>query len=135
MFRRDVVMAKLDPELRWVGDFFPRPLGSGWKLERVTADGTAWSLGTFDPLTVITSGAVELDGKRWLHVSLARPTRLPSYSDMTMVKDLFIGPQATALQVFAPRSRHVNLHQCCLHLWHCADGDVTPDFARGGASI
>lgn len=29
-------------------------------------------------------------------------------------------------------SRHVNKHPYCLHLWRCLDGDVVPDFTRGG---
>lgn len=28
--------------------------------------------------------------------------------------------------------KYINLHPTCLHLWHCLDGDVVPDFARGG---
>ena len=52
----------------------------------------------------------------WLHVSLSRANRMPSYQDMCDVKSLFIGPDRKAHQVFAEESQHVNIHAYCLHL-------------------
>lgn len=86
-------------------------------------------------LMVICSGAVEEDGRRWVHVSVSRKSRIPSYDDLRVVKHLFIGGDKQAVQLFPPDDRHINLHPFCLHLWHCIDGDGLPDFAHGGNSI
>jgi len=117
----------------WARDLLPRVLPADWACVERGADGAKFQ--SDDRLTVIMSAAVEQDGKRWLHVSCSRPTRLPSWDDLRRVKDLFVGRERTALQVVPPASRHINIHPNCLHLWACLDGDVTPDFARGGDTI
>ena len=86
-------------------------------------------------MSVIVSGAVEQDGKRWVHVSVARPTRLPSYDDMAWAKQTFMGADAYAYSVWAPVDKHVNIHPWCLHLWACIDGDGLPDFTAGTGSV
>jgi hypothetical protein len=94
------------------------------------AGGSCWQkLG--DELSVIVSESIERDGRVWLHVSMSRPTRLPTWSDMRRVKDAFIGKERKAIQVFPPDSEYVNQHPYCLHLFCCLDGDVLPDFRRG----
>jgi len=87
-----------------------------------------------DGMTVITSIKRELDNKLWLHVSLARPNKLPSWNDVLEVKNLFIGDK-TALQVLPKKDKYIDCHKYCFHLWHCIDGDVTPDFTRGNNII
>jgi len=67
------------------------------------------------------------DGTEWLHVSVSRRDRIPSYQDLIEVKDLFITPEREAIQVFPPRDKHVNDHPHCLHLWSRIDGPVMPD--------
>lgn len=117
----------------WEQTLEPRVLPYSWRLLTRTLDGAKYQHESL--MTVITSVALELDGKVWLHVSLARRSRLPSWDDVVAVKNLFIGEDETALQVLPPRDRYINIHPHCLHLWHCLDGAVTPDFARGGRSI
>lgn len=96
-------------------------------------DGECWQS---SDLRVIWSIAAENDDRLWMHVSVSRPTRIPSYSDMTRVKDLFIGPDRVAYTVLAPASQHVNIHPNCLHLWAPLEGDPPlPDFSRGTGSI
>jgi hypothetical protein len=34
-----------------------------------------------------------------------------------------------------PKAKHVSIHPGVLHLWHCLDGDVTPDMTAGGETI
>jgi hypothetical protein len=114
-------------------DFLPRVLPAEWSLVGRSEDGAQYR--SLRGLVVIVSAAVELDGKAWLHVSMSRRDRLPSYDDMKAVKDVFMGRERTALQVFAPSSKHVNIHDFCLHLWACLDGDATPDFTRGSGSL
>lgn len=104
-----------------------------WKRVGHGEDGEAWE--SMD-LRVIWSMAVENDDRLWMHVSVSRSTRLPSYSDMTRVKELFVGIDRVAYTVLAPANKHVNIHPNCLHLWAVIDGDdPLPDFTRGGASI
>ena len=81
-------------------------------------------------MSVIITAEIQRDGKRWLHVSMARANRVPDWQEIKLVKSLFIGDDKTALQVFPPKSQFVNIHEFCLHLWHCLDGDVTPNFAH-----
>jgi hypothetical protein len=92
------------------------------------------------PLRFIVSLAKEQDGKRWLHASVSRVGGgMPSYDDLKKLKEYCIGETRTALQVFPPKAKHIDLagpHGVeVLHLWSCMDGDVTPDFSRGGKTI
>jgi hypothetical protein len=84
---------------------------------------------------VLVSCAHYGDEKHWLHVSVSRKNReLPNWDLMSQVKDVFIGADRTALQVMPPRAKHVNIAPI-LHLWHCLEGDVTPDFTAHGETI
>lgn len=105
----------------------------GWDVKRKLEDGKSYmnkSLGLY----VIVSGAVELDGKRWIHLSVSRKSRIPTYEDIALAKKLFIGRERKAIQVFAKESEHVNIHPYCLHLWSC-DEEILPDFTHGRGSI
>ena len=120
------------PEREWVVPFLNPRLPKGWDRDpRLSTDngsgfraGGSATLGR--GLFVMVSGAVELDGKRWIRVSLSRRERMPSYEDMALVKRLFLGEEKRAIQVFVPATEHYNLHPNCLHLWHCLDGDGLP---------
>lgn len=89
-------------------------------------------VGSAQGLLVIGSGNTERDGKRWLHLSMSRRSRLPTYDDLCLVKDTFIGRDRLAVQVFARTADHVNHAKFCLHLWSCLDGDPVPDFRHLG---
>lgn len=107
---------------------------AGWVLRVPGADG----LGCLDEpkrgLRVIHSIARQ-GGKVWLHVSVSRRDRcLPTWDQLRLVKDLFVGKDRTALQVLPPEADYVNKAEV-LHLWCCLDGDVTPDFTAGTGSI
>ena len=91
--------------------------------------------GQWQHLFFIVSIAVEDDGKSWLHASVSRTDKqLPNWGDLADLKRLCVGEHRTALQVFPPKDRHVNLGPV-LHLWSCMDGEVTPDFTCGTGSI
>jgi hypothetical protein len=127
-----------DAELkRLVKLHMPRVLPSVWERDVEGEDGNRWirHYPGGAGLSVIASVEFHSDRKWWLHVSVAHPNRLPSYDELADVKELFIGAERTAYQVMPPRSKHVNIHKYCLHLWHCIDGDVTPDFTKGGKTI
>lgn len=123
------------PERAWLWPFLQPPhiAPAAWKREprAETANGVGWRSARHG-LFVMVSGAVELDGRRWVHVSLSRRDRLPSYDDLALVKRAFLGPDTRAIQLFVPEAEHVNRHRFCLHLWHCVDGDGLPDFRTMG---
>ena|SRR5215472_10531291 len=111
-----------------------------WYIREVCIDG--WKLRTDGDdifrrrgMTVIISGAVELDGRRYMHCSISRRKVIPSYADLDYIKDAVFGPDREAYQKFARRREHVNIHFFCLHLFSCLDGDRLPDFTRGSGSI
>ena len=110
-------------------------LPRSWSMARRLEDGAAYR--NSDGLTVILSGAVELDGLEWLHLSVSRKSRLPAWRDLVLVKTLFIGAERTAYQIVPDHRRHVNIHPYCLHLWapRLAAADPLPDFCRGGSTI
>ena len=66
---------------------------------------------------LVSTDKIDEDGGWWLHVSTSRPDRLPSWEDLRLVKDLFIGRQNEAIQVLPADRDYVNLHPNCLHLW------------------
>ena len=84
------------------------------------------------PLFVLCSARTENDGKRWMHVSCSRRNRLPSWEELRLVKDTFIGRERKAIQVLPPDSEYVNIHGYVLHLWCCLDVDPLPDFRQAG---
>ena len=81
-----------------------------------------------DGRRVVASVKEEADGHRWLHVSVSRRDRLPSYQDLADVKAAFIGEDRDALQLFPRRAAHVNHMPTTLHLWCCLDARPLPDF-------
>ncbi len=98
-----------------------------WQLIERLEDGAAYDH-SFLKLRVIESWHDARDGRTWLHVSLSREDRIPSYEDVATIKRVFIGEDKEAYQVFPPVERHVNIHPNVLHLWCWPDGPVLPDF-------
>jgi hypothetical protein len=86
----------------------------------------------WNQIKVIVSIDLPPDGRRWIHLSCSHEDRLPNWEELKEVKERFIGEEKTALQVLPPKSRYVNFHPHRLHLWHCLDGDVVPDFTNNG---
>ena len=119
-----------DDTREWVYPLLPNSLPPHWREVERNLDGAKYiGKRPMGVMSVIVSGAVERDGNRWLHVSCARPDRLPTWDDLTFVKATWIGPDRYALQVFPPVTRYVNIHPFCLHLWHCLDGWPLPEFS------
>lgn len=117
----------------WTFDHLPRVLPASYRVVETAEDGMKYM--RKDHMTVIASGATELDGRKWLHVSCAHPTRLPSWKELMEVKEIFIGRDRAAIQVIPPKAKHINIHPNCLHLWCCLDGEILPDFTQGTGSI
>jgi hypothetical protein len=114
-----------------------RLLPYGWRRKNPLREKTeVWDYRS--SLRVIWSEGKQLDGRWWAHVSVSRrDEKLPTWEQLTTVKDLFIGTEAEAYQVLPPEARYVNQHPGVLHLWACRDepGGVLPDFTMGSGSI
>jgi len=130
---RHSTLAALAAEAHWIFEFLPQVLPADVREVERAGDGAYYR--TLGGLGVIASGDIELDGKRWLHVSVSRAHRLPSWEDLRAVKDLFIGRERTAYQVLPRAEKYVNINPHVLHMWCCLDGDPLPDFTRGGSTI
>jgi hypothetical protein len=73
------------------------------------------------------------EGQWWLHVSVSHTWKPIDYETMTTVKRLFIGEDRRALQVFAAKKHHVNIHPNVFHLWCRIDApDGIPEFGAEG---
>jgi len=114
-----------------LSEYVPRVLPSGWSI--IDRFGDGYRLQLRDGLRVIVSTADFPDGRDWMHVSMSRVDRLPSYGDMKHVKEVLIGNDRWAAQFFPPAADHVNIHQFCLHLWCPLTGELPwPNFGEGG---
>ena len=80
-------------------------------------------------------GEFEYEGEKWLHVSCSRKDKFPKWKELKEVKELFIGKDRRAVQVFPKKSEYVNIHPNCLHLWCCLERDTIPDFSMGLGTI
>lgn len=108
----------------------PAIIPKGW---RETRCGPGWTYrhGAL-ALVVISEAKEEADGKVWLHVSVSRKDRIPSWEDLVSIKNIFIGKDEKAVQVLPPTKEHVDINPNVLHLYRCLDGDPLPDFRVGG---
>lgn len=106
----------------------------GWREFRYREDGGQW-LNDKRKLSVIASIAVEQDGRVWLHLSMAHPSRMPTYEELTYLKRHWAGDERKAIMVLPAKTEHVNIHQNCLHLFVCLDEDPLPDFTHGMGTI
>lgn len=117
----------------WQHEFFPRVMTVDWSLVERIDDSVTWD--RRDGLRVLASAALQNDGKRWLHVSCSRRNNVPNFKELREVKNIFIGKERTAMQVFPGETKYVNMHPYVLHMFCCLDGDVLPDFTKGTGSI
>ena len=126
---RERTIAKLADELS------PRVLPAGWELREDYENAKVYR--SAGGLAVIAEVAFYPPDNRgaqpWLHVSVSRADRLPSWEDLREIKDLFCGRDRLALQILPPEAEYVNWHPFVLHLWVClGPGRIVPDFRREG---
>jgi hypothetical protein len=113
----------------------PTVLPAAWKLHTRGSDGARYQ-NVLTGALVIVSCSREMDGRRWVHFSMSRPTRVPSWSELREAKDLFLGREVYAYQVLPPQTKYVNINPNVLHLWCCLDAEPPlPDFTRGTSSL
>ena len=84
-------------------------------------------------LLLVMTGLVIKGGKIWFHVSVSSQDRVPNYSELMLVKNIFIGEENEAIQVFPSKKDKINDHPYCLHLWRCLEENPLPDFSLFGS--
>jgi hypothetical protein len=84
-------------------------------------------------LTVIASSGDEKSGVNWEHVSVSTRKHAPTWVEMDFIKRLFFDDEETVMQLHVPRSRWINNHETCLHLWRPTDQAIPlpPDITVG----
>ena len=103
---------------------FPTHIPYNWTpLDQDGSQGRRWIVSGV--MTVICSVLTYPDGKRWIHVSCARKTRIPDWDDLKHVKEIILGDRF-AVQIFPPKDEYVNLHPFCLHLYSPEDQNYRP---------
>lgn len=65
------------------------------------------------------------------HVSIApKANKLPTWNDMSTLKDIFFSDEEEVYQIHPPKSRYVNLKDNCLHLWKPKNGKTLDDLVK-----
>lgn len=75
-------------------------------------------------LRVLVSIDIMQNNKEYLHISVSREDKLPSWADMKTAKSIFIGTEKEAFHVLPKESEFVNFCKNCLHLWHDLSEDL-----------
>ncbi len=57
------------------------------------------------------------DGDFWEHVSVSTHKRIPTWEEISFIKDLFWNEEDCVIQYHPPISDYINCHPRCLHLW------------------
>lgn len=121
------MMPEVNDALRF--EIGTRLAGTSWVLIETGDDGQAWQhqgLG----LRVMWSVAREDDDRPWLHVSVShRNGWPPNRNHMARVKEVFVGPDRYAYEVWPPADRYVNIGEV-LHLWAPVDHQPLPEFSH-----
>jgi hypothetical protein len=64
------------------------------------------------------------NGTSWLHISISRRDRYPTWEEIRFAKDLFIGRDMDSVMILPRKEDYINLHPNCFHLYHRLDGDT-----------
>ncbi|WP_319759544.1 hypothetical protein [Maridesulfovibrio sp.] len=102
--------------------FRPERLPLSWEERPSHLEGAAFFVrDNLTSLAVFASVDMMFDnaGKscEWIHLSVSRQAKLPSWDDLKDVKGTFLGDHREAVQVLPKAEDYINLHPFCLHLW------------------
>lgn len=118
--------------------YFPQPqaIYKQWPIERTMGKAAAEYMRAWEHngLMIIASAGEYDDGREWLHISVSRKSRVPSYDELTRIKRDFIGDDKKAVLVLPEKKKHVNIHDYCLHLFYSAENPL-PEFSAGMGTI
>jgi len=77
--------------------------------------------------------AIQLGVGGWEHVSIHindnGRERIPTWYEMTLIKDVFWKEEECVVQFHPAKSEYVNIHPHVLHLWRRIEGFPTPPIA------
>lgn len=120
-------------QIEGTSDTWVLTIPAGWEVVKIQSR-ILIHLRASDGLAALVSAARMDDGKVWIHGSVSRQNKMPDYQDMVRLKNLAFGPNRYAAQVMVPESKHVNIHNYCLHLWGplYANEWPMPEFSKGG---
>lgn len=81
-----------------------------------------------DPLRAIVSVDLPPDHPdgHWLHLSISRARRLPTWGDLCTARDQLGYRERLFVQMVPPASAWLNMHSYCLHLICRLDGETIP---------
>jgi hypothetical protein len=83
-------------------------------------------------LMVIASSGDESLGVDWEHVSVSLKNRCPNWLEMCYIKSLFWDDEETVMQLHPPKSKWINNHAYCLHMWRPKKAEIPlPPDVRG----
>lgn len=113
----------------------PRVLPASWREVQRGRDGAKY-MNASARLGCILSCSIEADGRAWLHMSVSHAQRIPTWGELRVCKEQFLGDRE-AYSVMPPRARYVNLHKNVLHLFALLDetASALPDFTGGTGSL
>lgn len=90
------------------------------------SDGEGWehvSISLIKEEYILTGNGRRIGQKRKLSVD-----RCPTWEEMCWIKDLFWDEDETVTQFHPPKSKYVNMHKYCLHLWKPVNFEIpVPD--------
>lgn len=116
----------------------PRVMPPSWReiVQERDDRGGAKYVNAAAKLTAILTCGFELDGRAWLHLSVSHRERVPTWGELRVAKEQFLGDRE-AYQVLPPRARYVNIHNNVLHLFALLDEEASalPDFTGGTGSL
>jgi len=69
-------------------------------------------------------GVQASDGMGWEHVSVSLRDRIPTWTEMCFIKDLFWDDDDCVIQYHPPKSEYVNNHPHVLHLWRPINDEI-----------
>lgn len=125
-----VVAATLVATNLWMSTMRPEPNLRVDNFRRVhpalgsSPAGANWGYFVVGQLRIISSGTPDMGESEWEHVSVSVADRCPTWEEMCDVKELFWAPEETVMQFHPKRSKYVNKHPYCLHLWKPVGDDV-----------
>lgn len=111
------------------------PRVSGWTRIPYRLDlPTAVDLGAFirrearSPLhAIITLDLMDAwNAGTWLHLSVSRPTRLPTWGDLVIAREELGYTDRAFVQLLPPKSHWLNIAGHVLHLFHRIDAETVP---------
>lgn len=108
--------------------YYASPTGAAWGAFFITGPcGMTLKI-------VASDGDAEI-GIEWEHVSVSTRNRCPNWLEMCFVKDLFWDEEEAVMQLHPPKSRWINNHEFCLHLFRPTGAGVEiplpPDMTVG----